>query len=147
ERLAREEGVQIHTGVGVVRAHTNQNKQIAGVELADGSFKTADYYVSNMEVIPFYQKMVDADKKFVAKLVEKYEPSSSGLVLHLGVKKTYPFLNHHNFFFSENLHEQMDKVFEKHELPDDPTIYLVNVNKTDPTQAPPGHENIKILPH
>lgn len=27
------------------------------------------------------------------------------------------------------------------------TIYLVNVNKTDPTQAPPGHENLKILPH
>lgn len=41
----------------------------------------------------------------------------------------------------------MDKIFEKHELPDDPTIYLVNVNKTDPTQAPPGYENIKILPH
>lgn len=147
ERLAREEGVQIHTGMGVVRAHTNENEKIEGIRLEDGSFKTADYYVSNMEVIPFYKKMVDADEKFVTKLVNKYEPSSSGLVLHLGVKKTYPFLNHHNFFFSENLHEQMEKVFEKHELPDDPTIYLVNVNKTDPTQAPPGHENIKILPH
>ena len=146
-KLAQEEGVQIHTGMGVVRAHTNKEKKIAAIELEDGTLRTADYFVSNMEVIPFYKKMVDADEKFVTKLVNKYEPSSSGLVLHLGVKKTYPFLNHHNFFFSENLHEQMDKVFEKHELPDDPTIYLVNVNKTDPTQAPPGHENIKILPH
>lgn len=32
-------------------------------------------------------------------------------------------------------------------LPEDPTIYLVNVNKTDETQTRPGHENIKILPH
>lgn len=145
-KLAREAGVEIHTGMGVVKAHTNEGK-ITAIELEDGTLRTADYFVSNMEVIPFYKKMVDTDEKFVAKLVDKYEPSSSGLVLHLGVKKTYPFLNHHNFFFSENLHEQMDKVFEKHELPDDPTIYLVNVNKTDPTTAPPGHENIKILPH
>ncbi len=41
----------------------------------------------------------------------------------------------------------MNKVFRDHELPDDPTIYLVNVNKTDPSQALPGHENIKVLPH
>lgn len=41
----------------------------------------------------------------------------------------------------------MDQVFHRYELPDDPTIYLVNTNKTDPSQAPPGHENIKILPH
>ncbi|WP_203335017.1 phytoene desaturase family protein [Planococcus beigongshangi] len=146
-KLAREEGVQIHTGKGVIRAHTNENKKISAIELEDGTIRSADYFVSNMEVIPFYRKMVDVEKKFITKLESKYEPASSGLVLHLGVKKTYPFLNHHNFFFSENLHEQMDKVFEKHELPDDPTIYLVNVNKTDPTTAPPGHENIKILPH
>lgn len=29
----------------------------------------------------------------------------------------------------------------------DPTIYVVNTNKTDKAQAPKGHENIKILPH
>ena len=28
-----------------------------------------------------------------------------------------------------------------------PTIYLVNTNKTDSTQAPNGYENIKVLPH
>lgn len=32
-------------------------------------------------------------------------------------------------------------------MPDDPTIYLVNTNKTDRTQAPVGYENIKVLPH
>jgi len=32
-------------------------------------------------------------------------------------------------------------------LPEDPTIYVVNTNKTDKTQAPERHENIKILPH
>lgn len=146
-RLAQEAGVDLHTGMGVRCVQTDRKRGITGVELDDGSVKKADYYVSNMEVIPFYKKMVDAKPKYVEKLEKKFEPASSGLVLHLGVKKTYPFLNHHNFFFSENLKEQMEKVFIKHELPDDPTIYLVNTNKTDPAQAPPGHENLKILPH
>lgn len=146
-QLAKEAGVQLHTGMGVSCVHTDKKQKVTAVELENGSLKSADYYVSNMEVIPFYKKMVDTEPKFVEKLEKKYEPASSGLVLHLGVNKLYPSLNHHNFFFSDNLHEQMEKVFDKHELPDDPTIYLVNVNKTDPSQAPPGHENLKILPH
>jgi diapolycopene oxygenase len=38
-------------------------------------------------------------------------------------------------------------VLPRHETPDDPTIYVFNVNETDPGQALPGHENLKILPH
>lgn len=146
-KLAEEAGVQLHTNMGVVRAFTDKDEQITGIELVDGTYHTADYYISNMEVIPFYKKMVNVKPTFVRKLEKKFEPSSSGLVLHLGVSRMYPQLNHHNFFFSENLHEQMDKVFNKHELPDDPTLYVVNTNKTDPSQAPEGHENLKILPH
>lgn len=145
-QLAEEVGVKLHTGIGVRKMKT-AGDQIIGAELAHGEIVEADYFISNMEVIPFYQKMVESDPKFTKKLEKKFEPSSSGLVLHLGVKKSYPQLNHHNFFFSENLKKQMDKVFVKKQLPDDPTIYLVNTNKTDPSQTVPGHENLKILPH
>ncbi|PIC95781.1 diapolycopene oxygenase [Sporosarcina sp. P26b] len=145
-QLAEEVGVKLHTGIGVRKMKT-VGDQIIGAELANGEIVEADYFISNMEVIPFYQKMVDSDPKFTKKLEKKFEPSSSGLVLHLGVKKSYPQLNHHNFFFSKNLKKQMDKVFVKKQLPDDPTIYLVNTNKTDPSQTLPGHENLKILPH
>lgn len=144
--LAIEAGVKLYTGVAVTNVLTN-GKELASAVLSDGSIVEADYFISNMEVIPFYEKMVETEKKEIERLGRKFEPSSSGLVLHLGVKKSYPQLNHHNFFFSANLKEQMDKVFQRHELPDDPTIYLVNTNKTDPSQAPTGHENLKILPH
>ncbi|AXI00620.1 phytoene desaturase [Sporosarcina sp. PTS2304] len=145
-QLAEEVGVELYTGIGVRKMRTTGD-QITGAELADGRVVEADYYISNMEVIPFYQKMVDCKPSFTKALERKFEPSSSGLVLHLGVKKSYPQLNHHNFFFSKNLKKQMDKVFVKKQLPDDPTIYLVNTNKTDPSQTVPGHENLKILPH
>jgi len=32
-------------------------------------------------------------------------------------------------------------------LPADPTIYLVAPTRTDPSQAPKGYDNLKILPH
>lgn len=100
-----------------------------------------------MEVIPAYEKLIGGNEDYVRKLKKKFEPASSGLVMHLGVKKSYPQLAHHNFFFAEDMKKQMNNIFHKHELPDDPVIYLVNPNKTDPDQAPPGHENLKVLPH
>jgi diapolycopene oxygenase len=38
-------------------------------------------------------------------------------------------------------------VFHRKVLPEDPTLYVVAPTRTDPTQAPAGCENIKILPH
>ncbi|AQQ52328.1 phytoene desaturase family protein [Planococcus lenghuensis] len=145
-RLAEEVGVNIYTGVGVARLYKEKGK-IAGALLEDGAKVAADYYISNMEVIPLYEKLLDEKKGYVKKLKKKFEPASSGLVMHLGVKKSYPQLAHHNFFFAEDMKKQMNTIFHRHELPDDPVIYLVNPNKTDPTTAPPGYENLKVLPH
>ncbi|QTH43886.1 phytoene desaturase [Cohnella sp. LGH] len=145
-QLAKEIGVSIHTGKRIVQLRKKEGS-ITGAVLEDGTEVSADYYISNMEVIPFYEKLLQEEKRFIHKLKTKYEPASSGLVIHLGVKKMYPQLAHHNFFFADNMKQQMDKIFHRHELPDDPVIYLVNVNKTDPSQAPAGHENLKVLPH
>ena len=146
-KLAGELGVELNTGKAVTSFVKDNQSQINGVQFADGSLKKADYYVSNMEVIPAYKKLLNEETDFIEKLEKRFEPSSSGLVLHLGVNKEYPQLAHHNFFLSADPANHFDTVFNKHELPEDPTIYLVNVNKTDETQTKPGHENIKILPH
>ncbi|MBP3965089.1 phytoene desaturase family protein [Paenibacillus lignilyticus] len=145
-KLAEEIGVSIHTGKRIVGLE-KKDGQITRAFLEDGTELSADYYISNMEVIPFYEHLLQEEKPFIHKLKKKYEPASSGLVMHLGVKKTYPQLAHHNFFFAENMKRQMDKIFHRHELPDDPIIYLVNVNKTDPGQTSEGYENLKVLPH
>ncbi|WP_100012260.1 phytoene desaturase family protein [Lentibacillus sediminis] len=144
--LAKETGVTIHTEKNITQLQKEKGK-ITGALLEDGTKLTADYYISNMEVIPAYEHLLQEKKHYVKKLKKKFEPASSGLVMHLGVKKTYPQLGHHNFFFAKNMKKQMNKIFHRHELPDDPVIYLVNVNKTDPTQAPEGYENLKVLPH
>ncbi|MBM6613281.1 phytoene desaturase [Desemzia sp. RIT804] len=146
-KLGKEIGVEFYTGKKVVRLLPDQDGKIEAAKLEDDTILKADYFISNMEVIPAYDTLLEEEDKFIKKLEDKFEPASSGLVIHLGIDKEYPQLSHHNFFFSENSEKNFEQVFHRHELPDDPTIYLVNVNKTDPSQTIPGHENIKILPH
>jgi diapolycopene oxygenase len=99
-----------------------------------------------MEVIPAMKKLLNSPEKALKKM-QCFAPSCSGLVLHLGVDRIYPQLAHHNFFYSDKPREHFDAIFHSHRLSVDPTIYLVAPCKTDPTQAPPGCEIIKILPH
>lgn len=146
EKLARDIGVVFITGTEVKTAITD-NGTVNHLILDDGSTVEADIYVSNMEVIPFYTKVLDTLPKNIQKMKNKFPPASSGLVIHLGVNKSYPELRHHNFFFSADSEKNYNIVFDKKQLPEDPTIYLVNPNKTDASQAPAGHENLKILPH
>lgn len=146
QQLAEEEGVNIHFNQNIDHLLYNKN-EITSIVMADGEIVYADYIISNMEVIPVYRDLLNFDQAQVDKLECKFEPASSGYVMHLGVNKTYSQLKHHNFFFSGDAEVNYDEVFGSYQLPSDPTIYVVNVNKTDKSQAPSKHENIKILPH
>ena len=146
EQLAREEGVTIHTGIDVHSIDTYFN-HVTGVRLDNGDHVDADYIVSNREVIPTYRDLMHFSEKKLAKLEKTFEPASSGYVMHLGVDKEYPQLAHHNFLFSSDSKRNYHEVFHEKVLPQDPTIYLVNSNKTDKTQAPADYEDLKVLPH
>jgi diapolycopene oxygenase len=149
EKRLSECGVRVHLGTEVLSIE-KQGKQVTGLRArGDGQaekFVAADFVVSNMEVIPAYKSLLGEKPRFMRKL-ERFEPACSGIVLHLGTKKRYPQLAHHNFFYSQNQEKHFHRVFREKKLPDDPTIYLVAPSRTDATQAPEGCENIKILPH
>ncbi len=119
--------------------------QVRGADGTTASLE-ADYVVSNMEVIPAMRKLLDSPPATMRKL-RRFKPSCSGIVLHLGLDRVYPQLAHHNFFYSKDLHAHFRRVFREGKLPDDPTLYVVAPTRTDPSQAPPGCDNIKILPH
>ena len=144
ERLLGELGVDIRLNCEVTEI-VKQGRGVSGVR-AGGAFHAADWVVCNMEVIPAYQRLLDMPPAALRRL-RRFEPACSGLVIHLGVDRVYDCLAHHNFFFSGNQAKHFDTVFRKHELPDDPTLYVVAPSRTDPAVAPAGHDNIKVLPH
>jgi len=146
KKLMNELGIKVHLNSEVIKMNKTDGK-IKSITLKNGEEHQADIFVSNMEVIPAYENLIEENSKMLDKYKEKFEPACSGLVLHLGVKKKYEMLNHHNFFFSKDPEHHFESVFKKYQLPSDPTIYLVASAKTDAGQAPEGYENIKVLPH
>lgn len=149
EKRMQETGVRVHLSHRVVEI-VKQRERVTGIttETVDGARThiESDYVISNMEVIPASEQLLHASARELKKL-RRFEPSCSGIVLHLGVDREYPQLAHHNFFYSKDQRRHFDRVFREYKLPDDPTIYLVAPSRTDSSQAPAGCENIKILPH
>jgi diapolycopene oxygenase len=146
ERLLGELGVRVHLGAEVVRIRT-EGSRATGVELADGRFIPSDVVVSNMEVVPAYRQLLGEQGRLVRRYERRFEPAASGLVVHLGIDRIYPQLQHHNFFFSRDLEDFLATIHRRKELPEDPTIYLVCPTVTNPAVAPQGHSVLKILPH
>ncbi len=145
QRLALELGVEFRLNTEVT-AIQHDGAKATGVALANGDILRSDILVSNMEVIPALRKLLNADEAELRPL-QRFAPSCSGLVLHLGVSRIYPQLAHHNFFYSNNPKRHFDAVFHQNQLSEDPTIYLVAPVRTDPSQAPEGCDIIKVLPH
>ncbi len=146
DKLLGELGVEIHLESEVTRIR-KEGDRVRGITLADGTEVDADAVVSNMEVIPVYRDLMDEGGLFLKKYELLYEPAASGLVVHLGVDRTYDQLEHHNFFFARDLEGFLHQIHRRKELPDDPTIYLVCPTKTNKDIAPEGCDIIKILPH
>ena len=144
-KLMEEMGIPIHLNADV-EAIEKSGKRVTGIRMTDGTVHASDIIVSNMEVIPAYKKLLNEPVSFTRKL-EKFAPACSGIVLHIGTNKPFPQLAHHNFFYSEDQHKHFDTVFHKKQLPQDPTLYVVAPTRTDPSKAPEGCDNIKILPH
>lgn len=145
-KLMEELGIDIHLNSEVKELKKNADSITLAI-LADGTECDADIFVSNMEVIPAYEKLLKEKGAMLNKYKKKFEPACSGYVLHLGVNRKYENLAHHNFFFSANPKKNYDELFQQKKLSDDPTIYLVSPSRTDSSQAPAGCENLKILPH
>ncbi|MFP4163691.1 MAG: phytoene desaturase family protein [Chitinispirillaceae bacterium] len=144
-RLLEELDVRVLTDHEAVNLVPGKKGSIRGVRFRNGKEIPCDLLVSDMEAVPFYSRV--AGLPDVSRSLEKwFPPSCSGLVIHLGVDRTYPDLGHHNIFHSATPHEQYRSVFERMTLPDDPTLYVVRPTRTDPALAPEGCDIIKVLP-
>ncbi len=139
EKLARELGVRFLTD-SEVETIVVEDKKAVGVRV-NGEVLAADCIVSNADAIETYRNLLPAkNKKY-----QNREPSCSGFVLLLGVKKQFPQLAHHNIFFSDDYKVEFDAIFKRRIPAENPTIYICATSRTDDSQAPNGHENLFVL--
>ena len=120
---------------------------VKGVILADDEFIPAGYVVSNADIVHTYRDLVHPRwrRKYTDARLARYEPSSSAFILYLGLDKVYPELAHHNVYFPQDYAGEMARIFVETRPPADPTIYLGDFAKSDPTLAPPGGSALYVL--
>jgi phytoene desaturase len=146
ERLCREHKVEFKLNTEVEEIMVDSKRRVQGVRLKGGVELQADAVVVNGDVTDAWVNLLKfKGKESVEKRLTKRPLSSSGFMLFLGVDKTYPKLEHHNVFFSKDYRQEFDEIFKKRMPPTDPTIYISVSARSDPTQAPPGKENMFVL--
>ncbi|HZH35358.1 MAG TPA: phytoene desaturase family protein, partial [Pyrinomonadaceae bacterium] len=145
-RLAEEVGVEIKTDCEVERILI-EDRKATGVKLANGEILKSDFIIANSDAIETYRNLIEPVYRpsFTDKKLDKREPSCSGFVLLLGTRKQFPFLAHHNIFFSDDYRAEFDSLFRDLRPAENPTVYVCASSRTDATQAPPAHENLFVL--
>lgn len=115
--------------------------------IADGVRYEADIVISNADAYETYLRMIEKSEvsKWTRKITESAEPSCSGYVVLLGTNRRWDKLNHHTIFFSNDYKKEFDDIFERGQLPGDPTIYVANTSEKDANHAGPGGSNLFIL--
>ncbi|MET1260887.1 1-hydroxycarotenoid 3,4-desaturase CrtD [Flagellimonas sp. DF-77] len=140
-RLAKELGVEFQFEQPVTRIHTSR-KEVRGIKTATEKVQ-ADIVVSNMDVYPTFRRLLPGLKAPEFRL--KQQRSSAAIIFYWGVAKSFELLDHHNILFSEDYDGEFESIFNKAEVPVDPTIYVNVTCKTAPDDAPSQKENWFVM--
>ena len=143
ETVCRELGVAFHYGSSVTRIRT-ERRRAKGVDLADGSVKLADVVVCNADLAWASANLLEPEVSDSPK-IEKLRFTSSGYVLHLGLKRRIDALGHHNMFFGRDFEGSFTDIFERLQVPEDPSFYVNAPTRTDPSMAPEGKDALYVL--
>ena len=149
-KLATKVGVEIRTSCDVRRIlveRAGKRRRVRGVELTGGMTIEADTVIANSDVVYTYRQLIEPEHRahYPDTKLDRLEPGGSGMVLLLGVEGTYPQLAHHTKLMPADYRDDLRAMFDTHQLPSDPCIYVCATTRTDPTQAPNGCENLFIL--
>lgn len=135
-KLALQKGVRFHFNTPVERILLSGNTA-AGLQTADGE-RQFDRVVSNMDVFFTYKKLLPEQRH--PHRVLRQEKSTSALIFYWGIRETFPELDLHNIFFSNNYRAEFDHL-ARGKVYEDPTVYVNISSKYTPQDAPPGGEN------
>ncbi|MCU0494374.1 MAG: phytoene desaturase family protein [Chloroflexaceae bacterium] len=148
-QLAQELGVEVRTSTPVQEVCIEAG-QTRGVCLANGQHVDGAQVVVNADPRYSYNGVVGSGplvqgQPATATRLQRLEPSCSGFILFLGIKRVYEQLRHHNIFFSQDYQREFAAIFQKRVPAPDPTIYINASSVTDAHHAPPGHMNLFVL--
>jgi len=145
ERLGKSLGVKYHYN-SPVKQIVLDGHQATGIELMNGERIAADLVISAADIHHTETKLLPpATQSYPEKYWQKRQPGPGALLVSLGVKGKLQNLQHHNLYFVKKWRENFAAIYETGTVPEHASLYVCNPSKTDPSLAPPGHENLFVL--
>lgn len=142
--LARELGVQFHTGESVERIEVKGGKA-SHLHRGSGSF-ACDAVIGAADYHHIEQKLLDPHcRNYPETYWSKKTFAPSCLIFYVGVKKRIKNLLHHNLYFDTNFDQHAKEIYTTKSWPQDPLFYVCCPSKTDDSVAPEGMENLFLL--
>jgi phytoene desaturase len=142
--LAQEKGVDIRLG------HEVQRIEVAGrhakrVHTNRGTFE-ADVLVAGADYQHVESRLLGPEaRSYSDDYWNKRVMAPSCLLYYVGLNKKLNNLRHHNLFFDRDLMDHALEIYETPKWPTEPLFYASVPSITDPSVAPPGHENLFLL--
>lgn len=130
--LAARRGAQIRLDAPVARIE-GRSAWLENGERIDG-----DAILVNAD-LPY------AERALVAGAPPVRRASCSAFMLYIDYAGAIPELLHHNVFFGPDFRGNLDQIFHRRELPEDPAFYACISSRSEPSRAPQGHENLMVL--
>lgn len=140
-RLAVRQGVVFRFNSKAERILV-QEGTARGISTAEG-VHPADVVVSNMDIYPTYRNLL-ADQPQPERILNS-ERSGSALIFYWGINRSFPELDLHNIFFSNDYEKEFACQFDTGGFADDLTVYINITSKDIPGDAPPGGENWFVM--
>jgi phytoene desaturase len=142
--------VSIAEGYGARFLYESPVKQISveggcatGIVLEDGSTRSADIVIANADLPYVYDRLLP-DRGLARRVMNK-QFTCSAIMFYWAVDKVHPQLAHHTLFLAGDYKAGSDRIFHDHTLPERPSFYIHVPNRTDPTAAPEGCDNLMVL--
>ncbi len=145
EKVAKEYGVKFRYNSEVTKIDKDGDKATS-LTINGEKSETFDLFLVNADLPYAYETLLgEAPKKNLVPQNGELKSSSSAYMMYLGVDKQYSNLLHHNVVFSSDYKFNLDDIFERRVLPDDPAFYVCVPNRSDPSLAPEGSDSIYVL--
>ena len=143
-RVAEAQGVRIQYDTTVTRIATREGR-VVGVETAAG-YLECDAVVGAADYHHVEQHLLDpADRQYTEDYWERRTMAPSSLLYYVGVRGRLPGIKHHTLFFDRAFNQHAEEIYERPQWPSDPLFYVCAPSVTDPSCAPPEHENLFFL--
>jgi phytoene desaturase len=142
--VCENHGVRFHFSKNIERIGIENNK--ATYVFSDGKKMECDAVLATADYHHVENDLIEKGyRNYSENYWETRVMAPSCLIFYLGINKKIPLLQHHNLFFDEDLNQHAVEIYEEPKWPTKPLFYVCCSSKTDPSVAPPEHENIFIL--